>query len=718
MRRKIDYFSRRDFLKLAGLGAATTAVLTGCGRSTRTVGPAEYYNGPKSPLPAYDFSKDNVVRGGDEVDPIPFVLAATFIPSSAVQYKDNFINSIHDPTDPFYLGKQSRSPQMYHDWISTTRVDNVTQSIFRDFLNPGGTNDFLYPENWTAITRVGGANSIDEHWQLLNAIGQEGLDGQSVHMKGYYADIQQPLKSNILRQVFVIERNGKPYVVKILPAVEARNEMGALSLLQGSNPDLDIKVPNSTTFQLTKTPLSKMSITVSDAVIGPDGLPAPTLDDLMTTGKVNENHRQQLLRLYQAFIRNIANEGQPRKLGADLFKPGNLVVDPVTDNIVVVDAFSLNRPSLSVLENNQIKTTNKDLNAHITSVRRMLMQLGLSQEQLVVTEGATMSQMRAAYQSTATEILPGAAQAVSIIADDGAVVSVDVVTNNLEKPIVTPTRMPLWAKATLWGTGVLATYGITKELHDKLWSGDNFYEAIQLPASDTNRRGLDIDNYMEISDGKESDKPYHLGHTTFGFDLENAQTKVHETEWLTALKEGLGITPRSNTLQVRMSEVPPSSFPETGLSLGLEDSEYGSPILTLEMASPVVVMNENQELAFVQVHNSRVIDVRIPELKSIETKQTELDIFEDTVNFQVNYGYPSGEKWKILDDLQRAFDDGIIDFFTTTDEGYIMYGQRQDKQIIMRYLAYEDITSRSYVDTEGKLHNLNRALTILDLVNL
>jgi len=32
-----EQVSRRDFLKLAGLGAATTAVLTGCGPASRYV---------------------------------------------------------------------------------------------------------------------------------------------------------------------------------------------------------------------------------------------------------------------------------------------------------------------------------------------------------------------------------------------------------------------------------------------------------------------------------------------------------------------------------------------------------------------------------------------------------------------------------------------------------------------------------------------------------
>ena len=42
-----DKFSRRDFLKLAGVGAATTAVLTGCGPASRYVKREPYMQMPE-----------------------------------------------------------------------------------------------------------------------------------------------------------------------------------------------------------------------------------------------------------------------------------------------------------------------------------------------------------------------------------------------------------------------------------------------------------------------------------------------------------------------------------------------------------------------------------------------------------------------------------------------------------------------------------------------
>ena len=42
-----DKISRRDFLKLAGLGAATTAVLTGCGPAAKYVTRQPYFKMPE-----------------------------------------------------------------------------------------------------------------------------------------------------------------------------------------------------------------------------------------------------------------------------------------------------------------------------------------------------------------------------------------------------------------------------------------------------------------------------------------------------------------------------------------------------------------------------------------------------------------------------------------------------------------------------------------------
>ena len=42
-----DKFSRRDFLKLAGVGAATTAILTGCGPASRYVKREPYMQMPE-----------------------------------------------------------------------------------------------------------------------------------------------------------------------------------------------------------------------------------------------------------------------------------------------------------------------------------------------------------------------------------------------------------------------------------------------------------------------------------------------------------------------------------------------------------------------------------------------------------------------------------------------------------------------------------------------
>src|SRR5687767_487093 len=42
-----EKFSRRDFIKLAGVGAASTAILTGCGTASRTVKREPYMQMPE-----------------------------------------------------------------------------------------------------------------------------------------------------------------------------------------------------------------------------------------------------------------------------------------------------------------------------------------------------------------------------------------------------------------------------------------------------------------------------------------------------------------------------------------------------------------------------------------------------------------------------------------------------------------------------------------------
>lgn len=709
-RNQLNHMSRRDFLKVAG-ALTTVSLAASCKpytlQNTNNV----------SALPAYDYA------------PVPESLTSPSAykeVTSGLNYQDLFFSQINDTSNPNYFGADVPDQRFYLNWLSSQEVRQTTSVILKDFIQGNPTNDLANPSKWIQFSRAGTENSSIEHLQILTRMGAEGVDS-SIQIKGYFPDIKQPLRSNILRQLFIVQdtTTGKSYTVKILPVDEALQEMGSLSQIQQEMPA--VRTPQSTTFKLATSPRAKLTITISDAILDSSGRPAPTLAQLIESGTVTNQQKLQLLDMYRSYIRVVADPNKPIKIGADVFKPGNLVIDPSDSQLVAVDAFSSNSPTFATLRG-YIKTGNSSLNQHIFEVRKTLMELGIDKPILEQVD-LEVSQALQAQGSLATEVEAGASIPVTILGDDGQPVTTVNIVNDIpdQKPVIIPPTMPLWASITMWGSAVLAGIGVGLEVAQKVISADDLYEATRPMSTLSDTRGLTLEQYSHINDGQVKNTPFSYGHSTYTFDAADMKTMQERHDWNRMLRAGLNLPEGSPSLKVRLQHDLQGSTPSIELAYSRTLDTYGQPILSFEAKAPKIYKDQNGDLQLDIIPiegNTTVTDVSMLSATQVDefnanaaAQASQFDQLDAMLQTELEY-LPRGEKWTILNTLENYVTNGYLDFFTTSEDGRIVYGVQSGNTIKMRYLAYESQEGEMYKGTDGKLHYFKKALTLNELVTL
>lgn len=708
---KIQKLNRRDFLRGAVFLTATT-LLTACFPNN-----GQREAGRNYLLPTVDLS-ENFFQD-KETPPLFSPYLAVFIPlSSVAEYNVAFNNQLTVTNDKYFIGAQMFGGQneFYFEWLARQDVSNVTEVVANMLAN--GDPDFTTPDKWLQLFS---SKSNIEHQRLMQVIGEQGI-GKDITMSGYFPDVSQRSSSNILKQVLVVRFENKQYVIKIHNSDEAINEMGALVKLQQKNPK--IRVSDVTSFKLNKQPTNRLAFTISTLSEQPDGFPAPTLLDVFNDGQqLNLVQQQQLKEIYQTSLINITDPSDIIKFHADTMQPYNIVID--TDgNLVVVDAFSFPR-RVQILNSDQtIRTSNQAINSSLLKMKDVMRRAGIPDEEVFVIEQNILNAMNA---DLSLEVRPLAQATINVVDEATGQVHLVNATNNMDKSILLPQRIPLgvWEKIFVGiniATAVLAGLSIGVEIAQRLVSTDDLYEAQMMAAIDTGdstgnhaRRNLPYEVYEQIADGTQSHEQYFRGHITFKKNIGDLEAQIIKHHWLRSMREGLNLPQGSSALQVRLQHS--SGLTEnTELYEDFDSDLIGNNRLIISTKSPLISKNNNKLSLTLVAKSYEKLSID-PQFR--EYLQSTFDNLDQILSDEINFYWGKGEKWHVLDKLKDLNEAGYISFWTITDEGYIIYGMQTGDNIEMRYLSYEDQSAPMYKgSTDNKLHYLNRALKISELAEL
>jgi len=671
--------SRRDFLKLIGFsaaGAATTAILTGCGRSKKETINITH---------AIDLS--NPVNDPAIYHPevIPLVLAATFVPSENItEYNMELRAQLLDLNNPNFIGNGTqRDPRLYLDWVTRSKAVQVNGTI-DDWLLRGDSTT-IDINSWSLVRSIG--ESPNEHTLVLKTIAEQGVGGD-VKFIGYYQDIWQIPKSNILRRAMVVEFQGKQYMVKLQHLNSALEEADSLSALNKTNPKIIIS-PTST-FKLNKISTNRLTFSISDMVVSADGSPAQTLEAFISQGGfLTPLQREEMKAIYQANIK-ILMSSDSLKVGADSLQPRNIVFNQ-NGNLVVIDALSSRKTGLQIaLKDGLVVSTDAEMNKQIILMRNILNRVGLTKAEIVKIESTTFT----ANQATASDLVKPGQQTLLTVVEENGTETIVPIANQADDAVFVPKTMVRSSFETfsLWlNRAAAAALGLVigRNIATKVISTDPKIETILQPNADLhNRRQLDADLYIQMLNGPSNQFGDYLdAHTTNAINVDDLRTLVLRHRKINSMRAGLNLPQDNNRLRFRMVLSDSMSLEESDLWADVND------LGLIELHSKTLNIEEN---------NGTLSAALLPNMTLLQNGETDQNIIRlqrdqfDSLDLILANDLLIPRRFEVLNTLNRLQENEKIDFWAVTSNNRIIYGKLIANNLEIRFLAEEDLTMPKY----------------------
>lgn len=672
-----------------GKGALHGTVHGGIARIISSCGPN---NGEKKEDISYEIKDlSNPVNDPAKYHPelVPLVLSAVFVRSNNIaDYNIELKAQLNDPNNQNFIGNVSQKDvRSFLDWVSRSKANQVNQTIDSWLLK--GDPSTIGIDKWSVIRSLG--SSSDEHALVLETIAEQGIGG-NVKLIGYYQDIWQIPKSNILRRAMVVEFQGKQYMVKMQHLSPALEEVDSLFTLNQTNPN--ISVTPTTAFKLNKSSINRLTISVSDMVVATDGSPAQTLENLIASGgNLTAPQMEEMMAIYQANIK-ILMSGDSLKVGADSLQPRNIVINQ-NGNLVVIDALSSKKTGLQItLRDGLIVSTDSDINKQIIAMRNILKSVGFSDDQIAELETSVFS----ANQLGASDFVqPGQRTLLTVIEEDGTQMSIPI-ENQSESAVIVPKVISQSSFETfsLWfnrATAVLLGLVIGNDIATKVISTDPNIEAVLQPEIDShNRRKIDFDLYYKLADGPTNQYGNNVeAQWTHSVDVNTLKTQVLRHRKVNSMRAGLNLPQDDNRLKFRVVRSDLLSYDGIDLWADVNDAGF------IELNSKILdIQQKNGTFSL-----SLIPDVTI--LPNSETDpnaiQLQKDQFDQLDFFLINDLKIPG-RFQTINTLNRLKEDGNIDFWTITDSKRIIYGKLIGNNLEIRLLAEEDpLLPKYHVET-------------------
>jgi hypothetical protein len=639
---------------------------------------------------------------------------------SASAYLEIFDRFMQAPP-PGTLKAFKGDPRLYQEWAEAHNVFSINYGITKGLVN--GNQELANASNWLEL---GSTNPVrtSVHRRLLQTIGLSGIDGQTVQFVGYYPEVSQTKQSNIIRQVLVVRFENEQFVVKVQSASQAVKEIGSLMQMQLEDPS--IQVASTTTFKFNKNPANKLTFTLSDLIVGPNsdlatGRPAMTVNEALNQGIVlSDAQKSQLLSRYRVTLVRLLDPDKPIKFLADGLANGDNMVFNSNLDIVTVDGHSFPNLTHVTNDNGTMKASNRDIDNQVEMIRQFLRRAGIGED---LIKGVDLEVMNKNADKIAVRVEPGKVGAMNVLDDAGNVVHGVSLQNDLDAPIVVPQRMSMstWTKVA-WGIniagGTMIVLLLTKEFLEKVISTDRYLEADVANILDPhNRVDLPEDAYENMYNNEHIYGSNLRAHKTFSVNLETMRTMIERHRWWKDITASSQPETQKSRLQLRLLD---DNLAADSLDawVELDADQNGRSQLVLSSKTPVITEGEEggdgqKTLVLVADEHREVIDSQ--ELKEIS--QGRLDSAVDAINAEFRL-LPAGEKINIINYLRTLKEEGYIDFYSLTANGYIAYGKQTGDSFEVRYLGIDD-TASQYQYTDGLNYRyLQKAVSIKELVQL
>lgn len=576
---------------------------------------------------------------------------------------------------------------MYKIWVEKTQFNQATGNIL--FWMKQGSAEGRAPGAWQPILDTAGNSAQNQ--LLIDHISNYGITGDA-KILGYF-DLNQTRNSNIMRQAIVVEYKGTQYVLKIQPYEAALREISSIQGLKKIDPN--IKIADITVFKLNTSPRSRLSVTVSRAITNSDDNKiAPNIQNIIDTGlKLNKIQLGQIKRIYQAMIKSYLG-GDVNKLGADVLKPENIVVNGQGD-LVVIDGSSQSSSQSSSqaarVVDGKIIITDVDPMQHLSEARDILRKLDISYKEIMKLDGEAIDS--AGWQ----KLQPGTSS--RIIINDPVAKQVGKITNDTESVIAVPKNIPL----PLW----VRIFGGVLDVGFAAWVADNIYKymtpyadieyTIQTPADDYARRGMGENDFISLVSGplKEPYASILLAHSLNSIpilsvlsDVNNFAT-IQNFRLASFLPVYKSMPEQIYSRQLAMTHPGEFFSPNSNRLLAWIDPAGWANQFSV-FFKQLAISDDVNGLASAYTIPRRVFFEDIGS-RDIQTQRSKAINFDGYISEMVSRVLDGSIKSVELSNaINAAIENGEIDFCTPTEDGRIAFGYLTSEAIEIRYLSAQD----------------------------